>query len=142
MIKTFLDKLGPPDIFLDTSLRCRVSSELNGVIMRHIDRSIFHKTSTNAIFQIWYHLRMPIRSVENLHKSAIFGVLADFKILKRMLKGYPMMLNFFGTLLKVFGYPDLKYYGIIMSSYVFTIENVPDPPPNGRFWSTTLYFGE
>ena len=48
--KKFLDKGTPPNKFPDTSLGCRVSSKANGVIIRHIDRSILHKTSADTNF--------------------------------------------------------------------------------------------
>ena len=48
--KIFLDMLGPQNKFPDNSLGCRVSSETNDVIIRHIDPSILHKTSAKSKF--------------------------------------------------------------------------------------------
>ena len=48
--KKFLDPVTPPNMFSDTFSRYKVSSEANGVIIRHIDRSVLQETSANTNF--------------------------------------------------------------------------------------------
>ena len=77
--KKFLDPGTSPNMFPDTFLRCRVSSETNGVIIWHIYSSILHKTSANTYFSNLVLAQNSNLERQKPSKSAIFGVLRDFK---------------------------------------------------------------
>ena len=77
--KKFLDPVTPPNMFSDTSSRCKVSSEANGVIIRHIDRSILQETSANTNFSNLVLAQNVDLGRWKPSKRAIFLVLGDFK---------------------------------------------------------------
>ena len=88
-------------MFSDTSSRCKVSSEANGVIIRHIDRSILQETSANTNFSDLVLSQNVDLGRWKPSKRAIFGCWETLKVLSAAGKHFLMTTKVLGSISRI-----------------------------------------